>query len=150
MSDKACKNNPFLPHWCSIPGQGPYVLKSPNNIESAIHFLRSLPTTPRLRMVRRCKKCHRFTTGAPHPDLDHATSGTGAACTLPHHPTPCDWADEKGEVCQHYLTDNSHEEAGNSVFDLRQQIEQLQREKEEEIRMRNLAEQAGQRLRETH
>ena len=117
MSDKAVRNNPLLPIWSSVPGQGRHRLQSPNTRAAAIRFLRSLPPTPGITMVRRCKTCHRYSTGAPHPDVDHSGSGTGPACSLPHHPDPCDWEDDRGRPCQfqHGTTEDSVDLLGPSA-----------------------------------
>ena len=104
-SSSCLKNNPLLPYWSSKSGPGPHVLKSPNNLRQAYHILKSLPATPTLRrMVRRCGKCHRYTTGSPSPDLDHQGSNGGSVCTLDHHPSPCDWTDQQDRPC-HFSQD---------------------------------------------
>ena len=159
MSDKIVKNNPLLPIWSCVPGEGRHTLQSPNNLSSAIRFLRSLPSTPRLTM-RRCARCHRYSTGAPSPDVDHGGSGTGASCNLAHYPAPCDWTDERGRACQ-YLPDQVrnveglHEDLGAgggmdpSLAAALQQLEQLRKEKEEETRRAEMLHQANVNLRQT-
>ena len=134
------RNNPLLPIWSCVPGAGRHTLQSPNNLDSAIRFLRSLPPTPRLRMVRRCTKCHRYSTGAPTPDVDHAGCGTGNACTLSHYPVPCDWADEQGRPCQYLPGPMLPEVLGtggsgtqdDALTAMYQQLEQVRKEKEED------------------
>ena len=120
-SDKVVRNNPLLPYWSGVSGRGLHVLQSPNNLRSAILFLRSLssPTSGRI-MVRRCTRCHRYTTGAPSPEVDHQGCNGGSACTLPHHPDPCDWTDQQDRPCQHHhsLQQGPSSQGGGGQVDL--------------------------------
>ena len=47
----------------------------------------------------RCSKCHRYKKDPPTPDLSHDGSHAGSKCKLDHHPSPCDYEDEAGNVC---------------------------------------------------
>ena len=155
-SHPAAKNNPLLPYWSRTKGGGPFILKSPNNIHSAIHFLRSLPPTPSLEnMVRRCQTCHRFVTGAPDSSLDHGGVPSGSACSLDHHPSPCNSEDLHGQPCTHYEGAQGQYGASRSAdnsldaVSLQQRIEQLEREREEESRRADLLQMANNNLRDS-
>ena len=47
----------------------------------------------------RCSRCHRYKKNAPSPELSHVGSQGESKCKLDHHPSPCDYTDENGEVC---------------------------------------------------
>ena len=170
------RKNPFLPYWSSIHGVGPHVLQSPNNLRSAIGVLKSLPTTDSIRlplsnMVRRCSKCHRYTQGAPVPELDHHGSNPGNFCSLAHHPSPCDWANKDSIGCTIYSVESVQVDQllgepidtrpigagvngdllidGPTVADLQRQLEMMVQEKESEARKTAIMEAANQRLRDT-
>ena len=61
-----------------------------------------LDTATMLSEETRCKKCYRFITGAPDPNLDHEVSSGDARCTLDHHPEPCDYKSKTHGDCRHY------------------------------------------------
>ena len=154
-------------------GDGHHIIQSPNNLESAVNFLRSLPPTPhviiprrRRRMIKRCCKCHKYVAGAPSEDVDHKGYKPGPNCALPHCPHPCDYQDKDtpcaywaGEESNHLLdpqdqliADLSLRGAEGGLVQmaaLQQEIDRLRSEKEEESRRAHLSEQANSRLRET-
>jgi hypothetical protein len=47
----------------------------------------------------RCSRCHRYKKNAPSPELSHVGSQGESKCKLDHYPSPCDYTDENGEVC---------------------------------------------------
>ena len=92
-----------------------------------------------------CGSCHRYLTRAPHPDVDHQGAPHGSLCTLEHHPPPCAWVDENGVGCAHHLQVlhepppvSEPEVARDEVALLREQMAQLQAERDEERRRAEL------------
>ena len=125
-------------------GKGDYSVKLPVSLASAKSYLEKLSLTP-LSMVRLCPTCHRFITGAPEPSLDHSEGASGHLCVLPHHPPPCPGTDRHGNPCQ--IDENrvpvSDDDVpvttpGGSIGQqldvrlLQQQLETVQRERDEE------------------
>ena len=92
-----------------------------------------------------CHSCHRYLTGAPHPDVDHQGAPHGSLCTLEHHPPPCAWVDESGAGCAHHLQVlhepppvSEPEAVSDEVALLREQMARLQAERDEERRCAEL------------
>ena len=107
--------------------------------------------------MRLCPGCHRYVTSAPSPDLGHGEVSPGVKCNLPHHPHPCPWLDCHDQPCtyQHpppappsvslpplplspaasqaltYSQATGDAPAGDQT--LLQQLEELRREKEEQV-----------------
>ena len=134
------RNNPHLPYKCSIPGRGYYWFKYPHTLRAARVFLRSLTPTPSIQsvMVRQCPSCHLFVTGAPSPEVDHQGHSPGPSCDLPHHPPPCPGTDRYGNPCLLPPLIPTPEETADATaapavveLTLQQQLEKLQKEKEE-------------------
>ena len=98
-TDILCKRNPLIPWTARGPGSGPCVLHYPENLATAKHILRSISNLD--GMVRQCVVCHKFITGAPHPDLGHQDGPAGPECSLRHHPLPCPYVSEKGVPCSY-------------------------------------------------
>ena len=110
-SDRELRHNPLIPYWGAQPGRGYqtpraqpsrgfHILEYPYSLEAAKQILLSIPSTGNT-MVRRCTNCHRYITGSPVQALDHKDVPSGDRCTLPHHPLPCDWVGECGQVCSY-------------------------------------------------
>ena len=94
---RLCRNNPLIP-FAARPGSGDCVLHYPNSIEAAREIIDSISNFD--NMVRQCVKCHKFITGAPHPDVAHGDAPAGPECSLDHHPLSCPWVDRHGQPCQ--------------------------------------------------
>ena len=151
-SHKLVRNNPLLPYWCPVPGRGFYHLQFPHTLKSAKAFLTFISRTDPATIMRQCKVCHRYITGAPHPDVDHHASPPGQGlCFLPHHPLPCPFKDEHDNPC----TFEPEALLGplapvlDAELTLVQQLEQLRREKEEETRRANGLQLANANLKES-
>ena len=93
-----CRNNPLIPYRAR-PGRDPCVLKYPEDLASAKVILRSIS---KFDKMRQCSVCHLYVTGAPQAHLSHGAAPAGPGCTLPHHPSPCPWVDDRtGRPCQY-------------------------------------------------
>ena len=161
-------------------GKGAYTLKSPNSLAVAKDFLKSLAPSPHSEMVRLCVNCHRFITGAPHLSVDHSGGVPGTQCQLPHHPQPCPGTDRRGLDCKHVddeeddlgvrvldevglgasgaqpllIPVTTTQEGGASqvadVLFLQQQLENLQKERDEERRRAEILEMRNANLQDSH
>ena len=162
--DFLCKHNPLIP-WRARPGRGPCVLHYPYDLATAKDILQSISNLD--GMVRQCVSCHKFVTGAPHPDVGHQDGPAGPECNLPHHPPPCPWVNDRtGQPCS-YIPPSAPslsstvspsvstapvtitETPVGGVLSLPEQMAQLRREREEEARRVELLTMANNNLRES-
>ena len=142
-------------------GRGPYILQVPTSLGAAKNFLSSLD------MVRLCGQCHLYITGAPDPSLDHSGSISGSLCVLPHHPAPCPFIDAHDNPCNYEdlgvanlddvpVTVPSAANVGatvselQEVFHLQEQLQRLQRERDDERRRAELLQLANDNLQSSH
>ena len=118
--------------------------------------------------MRQCVTCHRFVTGAPDPSVDHTEGTSGPLCVLSHHPPPCPMVDRHGNPCTYHAIAESAAAAlaahvpdsapgpgcshgtPEDVTLLRQQLEELQRERDEEKRRAEMLELANSNLQDSH
>ena len=98
-----------------------------------------------------CTQCHRYLTGSPSLEVGHQGAPGDSVCTLQHHPRPCPWIGEDGTPCPFYPSeDDSHvlgdNDTGDDVAQLRQQLQELENQREEERRRAELLELANTNL----
>ena len=100
---RLCRNNPYIPYRAR-PGPDECILEYPYSLETAKSIFNSLSTevnklSTEVYKMRQCSVCHRWVTGAPSPDVGHGDVAPGPRCTLLHHPAPCPWVGDKGQLC---------------------------------------------------
>ena len=161
------RNNALLPYSCNIPGKGLYLLQYPHSLDKAKQIILELLSSSSQKMCQ-CVTCHWFITGAPDPSCDHTEGASGPLCVLPHHPPPCPRVDKHGNPCTYHAIAESAAAAlaahvpdsapgpGSShgtpedVTLLRQQLEDLQRERDEEKRRAEMLQVANSNLQDSH